>query len=257
MLEVKDLGLQVKNKWLVKDVSFQFEPGKHYAVCGPNGAGKSTLLKMLALDLPASQGAIFYDDLKSGYRQISAVATRRAVMSQHLDISFPLTAEEIVLMGRYPHANTCTNAHNEKICRDVMEWVDVSQFADRDYNTLSGGEKQRVQFARVLAQVWESPAGKTRYLLLDEPVTYLDLKHQLDFLQKVNELLDEKTVVISVLHDLNLVMQFADEVLLMNGGSIYDSGTPMEVLKPGNVREVFEVDSRMVEMDGDCFLWVQ
>jgi iron complex transport system ATP-binding protein len=179
------------------------------------------------------------------------------VLSQHLDIGFPLTVEEIVLMGRYPHAQTCSIHHNEKICREVMDWVDVTRFANRDYNTLSGGEKQRVQFARVLAQVWETPPGSTRYLMLDEPITYLDLKHQLEFLQKVNELLDDRTVVISVLHDLNLVMQYATDVLLMNGGSIYESGSPLEVLNQGNIRQVFEVDSQMVELEGNSFLWVK
>jgi ABC-type hemin transport system ATPase subunit len=109
----------------------------------------------------------------------------------------------------------------------------------------------------VLAQVWETPAGSSRYLMLDEPITYLDLKHQLEFLQKVNELLDEQTVVISVLHDLNLVMQYATDVLLMNGGSIYESGSPVEVLNQANIRQVFEVDSRMVEVEGNSFLWVK
>jgi iron complex transport system ATP-binding protein len=257
MLEAKNLGLQVKNKWLVKDVNFCFEEGKHYAICGPNGAGKSTLLKLLGLELPSSVGGVYYDHSKSNYKHLPSLSRYRAVLSQHLDIGFPLTVEEIVLMGRYPHAQTCSVPHNEKVCREVMDWVDVARFADRDYNTLSGGEKQRVQFARVLAQVWETPAGSSRYLMLDEPITYLDLKHQLEFLQKVNELLDEQTVVISVLHDLNLVMQYATDVLLMIGGSIYESGSPLEVLNQANIRQVFEVDSRMVEVEGNSFLWVK
>lgn len=257
MLEAKNLSLQVSNKWLVRGLDYRFTPGKHYAICGPNGAGKSTFLKLLALELPASEGAVYYDELKANYRHLAMLSCYRAVLSQHLEVGFPLTVEEIVLMGRYPHAGTTTPLHNEEICNKVMDWVDVTQFAGRDYNTLSGGEKQRVQFARVLSQIWEVPKDKTRYLMLDEPITFLDLKHQVEFLQKVRELVDEHTVVISVLHDLNLVMQYADEVLLMNGGSIYETGTPTEVLKPVNIREVFEVDSRVVEVDGGSFLWMQ
>src|SRR6187431_2797581 len=98
MLEAKNLGLQVKNKWLVKGVSFRFEEGKHYAICGPNGAGKSTLLKLLGLELPSSEGSVYYDQIKSNYKHLHSLSRYRAVLSQHLDIGFPLMVEEIVLM---------------------------------------------------------------------------------------------------------------------------------------------------------------
>src|SRR5262249_3474338 len=148
-------------------------------------------------------------------------ATYRAVLSQQIEISFPLSVDEVVLMGRYPHFTIQPSKKDLSICDEVIEMLNVAALRNRNFLTLSGGEKQRVQFARVLAQIWERPASGCRILLLDEPISSLDLKYQFDFLHRVRQILDEHTIVIAILHDLNLALNYADEVLLLSKGKLF------------------------------------
>ncbi len=121
--------------------------------------------------------------------------------------------------------------------------------------TLSGGEKQRVQFARVLAQIWKMPREGSRILLLDEPISSLDIKYQFDFLQHVKEFLNERTIVIAVLHDLNLALNYADEILLLHEGKLFTSGKPAEVLSPANIEKVFRLNFKLYNVEHVKLLW--
>lgn len=257
MLEARNLGYAVGNKWLVKDVSYRFLPGKCYMLCGPNGAGKSTLMKLISLELSAKQGEVLYNGQPVVHNKKEQVAKQRAMLSQNVEISFPMTVEEIVLMGRYPHFNVHPSKADFSICEEVMNMLGITQFRKRNYLTLSGGEKQRVQFARVLVQIWEVPVNSYRYLLLDEPISSLDLKYQFDFLHQVKKFMNERTIVIAILHDLNLVLNYADEVLLMKDGMLFAGGLPHEVLHPGNIQQVFQVQSVLHRLPEADLLWVQ
>lgn len=256
MLEAKDVSFSVGNKWLIQNVSYRFEPGKCYMLCGPNGAGKSTLIKMLSLDLVPTKGEIWYNGQQTNAKKKEQYATCRAVLSQNIDIGFPLNVEEMVMMGRYPHFDVRPTKKDFAICEEVMETVGVTEFRKRNYLTLSGGEKQRVQFARVMVQIWEPPAQGCRFLLLDEPISALDLKYQFDFLQQVKKIINDKTVVVAILHDLNLAINYGDEVLLLNKSKLFDSGKPGQVLSPQNIKTVFQVNSKLHHFDGVNLLWV-
>ncbi len=131
----------------------------------------------------------------------------------------------------------------------------MESFKKRNFLTLSGGEKQRVQFARVLAQIWDTPSEGSRILLLDEPISALDIKYQFEFLHHVKWFLNEKTIVIAVLHDLNLALNYADEVLLLNDGKLFCSGQPGEVLSPGNIEKVFHLNSDLHQIGKVKLLW--
>jgi iron complex transport system ATP-binding protein len=231
MLEVKNIGFSVADKWLVKDISYQFHSGKCYMLCGPNGAGKSSLLKLLSLELPPRQGEIFYNAQLVDQRKKKTYAKYRAVLSQQVDISFPLSVEE------------------------VMDMLQVAEFRKRNFLTLSGGEKQRVQFARVLSQIWETPEQGCRILLLDEPISSLDLKYQFDFLHHLKNFIDPHTIVIAILHDLNLALNYADEVLLLSKGKLFAQGLPREVLSPKNIEEVFHLQTALHHLQDAGFLW--
>ncbi len=257
MLEAKDVSFSIGKKWLVQNVSYRFEPGKCYMLCGPNGAGKSTLIKMLSLDLQPTKGEIWYNGQITNHRKREQYAKSRAVLSQNIDISFPMNVEEIVMMGRYPHFDVRPSKKDFSICEEVMETIGVTAFRKRNYLTLSGGEKQRVQFARVLVQIWEPPQEGCRFLLLDEPISALDLKYQFDFLQQVKRIIDDKTVIIAILHDLNLAMNYGDEVLLLNKSELFASGKPRLVLEPENIKTVFQVNSVLHHLDGVDLLWVK
>ncbi|MEP7251044.1 MAG: heme ABC transporter ATP-binding protein [Ginsengibacter sp.] len=255
MLDVKNIGFAINQKWLLQNLSYQFLPGKCYMICGPNGAGKSTLMKLISLLLTPSTGGIFYNNSAINYRKKETYAKYRSVLSQQVDISFPLEVEEVIMMGRYPHFKVSPSKEDHKICDEVIALQELELFRKRNFLTLSGGEKQRVQFARVLAQIWKMPQQGSRILLLDEPISSLDIKYQFDFLHHVKEFLNERTIIIAVLHDLNLALNYADEILLLHEGKLYASGKPAEVLSPGNISAVFRLNAKLYNVEQVKLLW--
>ncbi|MEO7312152.1 MAG: heme ABC transporter ATP-binding protein [Chitinophagaceae bacterium] len=257
MLEVTNAGYAVGDKWLVKNVSYQFHPGKCYMLCGPNGAGKSTLMKMLSLELEPAEGNVLYNGQVVNYKRKKNYARYRSVLSQMVDISFPLHVEEVVMMGRYPHFDINPTKRDLAICDEAISMLGIDKFRRRNFLTLSGGEKQRVQFARVLTQIWEPPTDGCRILLLDEPISSLDLKYQFDFLQHVEKFIDERTIVVAILHDLNLALNYADELLLLSEGKLFASGAPSQVLSPGHIEQVFHLPTTLHKFDGANLLWVK
>src|SRR4051812_12805525 len=189
MLRAINITYRVGDKALISNVSVSFAPGQLHLIVGPNGAGKSTFIKILARFLRPHAGTIHYEGADVKDASETELAKRRAVLSQAIEVAFPLSVREIVMMGRYPHFASHPGTHDEEIVDEVMKFFDVTEFADRNYQTLSGGERQRVNFARVLAQLWREPTARgdtgCRYLLLDEPLTFLDVRHQIDFMKKV------------------------------------------------------------------------
>jgi len=175
------------------------------------------------------------------------LAQRRAVMSQSPELHFPLTVAEVVMMGRYPHFSYRPSRRDESICAEVAGQMEITGFLQRDYLTLSGGEKQRVQFARALAQLWEAPEKGSRYLLLDEPISSLDIHYQHQFLQIAKRLTEEKIVLIAVLHDINLAIQYADNILFMKEGRLVAKGRPAEIITAGLIKEVFNIPVAIIE----------
>jgi iron complex transport system ATP-binding protein len=247
MLEANDITFKVGTRELISRMSISFEPGKLHLIVGPNGAGKSTLVKLLSRLLRPQIGSIKYNGIDVQNTSEIDLAKRRAVLSQAVEVAFPLTVREVVMMGRYPHFGGRPGPADEKIVGEMMQFFDITDFAARDYQTLSGGERQRVNFARVLAQVWKdenraSEASKTRYLFLDEPLTFLDIRHQIDFMKKIREFSRASdVVVVGVVHDLNLAVRFADQIVLVDEGKIVANGPPNEVLTTATITKVFGV----------------
>jgi iron complex transport system ATP-binding protein len=259
MLEASNITFRVGNRALISEVSVTFAPGRLHLVIGPNGAGKSTLIKVLARLLRPSTGKVEYEGTDIHQRSESDLAKRRAVLSQAIEVAFPLTVREVVMMGRYPHFGGRPGPIDEKITDELMEFFDVTEFRDRNYQTLSGGERQRVNFARVLAQLWRDGSGSLpspvshptdlacRYLFLDEPLTFLDIRHQIEFMKKVRSFTDAPDIVtVGVVHDLNLAARFADQIVLLNHGHVVATGTAAEVLTTDRIRDVFGVEPTFV-----------
>lgn len=242
MLSANDLVFRVGRRALIDRVSARFEAGKLHLILGPNGAGKSTLIRLLARLLRPSEGKVEYDGHDAAAWSEGELARRRAVLSQAIEVAFSIPVRELVLMGRYPHFGARPGADDLEICNEVMRFFDVTGIADRSYGALSGGECQRVQFARVLAQIWRPVEGAMRHLFLDEPLTFLDVRHQIDFMEKVRVFAAQKdVVVVGVVHDLNLAVQFADRLLLLDRGRVLADGTAAEVLSADNLRAAFDV----------------
>jgi len=249
VLSCRNITFRVGNKPLISDISASFAPGKLHLIVGPNGAGKSTLVKCLARLLRPQTGKVEYEGADVSQTSEAELAKRRAVLSQAIEVAFPLAVREVVMMGRYPHFGGRPGPADEQIVDEVMQHFDVTEFTDRYYQTLSGGERQRVNFARVLAQLWEN-GQSCRYLFLDEPLTFLDIRHQIDFMKRIRTFTGAPDVVtVGVVHDLNLAARFADQIVMLNGGCLIAEGSPSEVLTTERIEQVFGVTPSLVQTE--------
>ena len=250
MLRAEGISYSIGRKKILDLVDAEFHPGEIAMILGPNGSGKSTFLKIFSGEISHYKGNVFYNDQQLSHFKKEALARSRAVMSQLPELGFPLTVEEVVMMGRYPHFSFNPNKKDIRICQEVMERMNLLAFRERNYLTLSGGEKQRVQFARVLAQVWDAPADGNRYLFLDEPLTSLDVKYQQEFLDIAKEFAASGTVVVAVLHDMNLALAYADRLLFMKAGRIVEKINTLANISADLINEVFDVRSRIIHPEG-------
>lgn len=246
MFRLENVSYILDGRALLQDISFRLQPKEFIAVVGPNGAGKSTLLKILSGDITPSQGRVSLEEKPlSAWRSLEQ-AQRRAILPQESSLSFPFLAYDVALMGRNPHCQGAPQRADEKITFAALERTEAVHLARREYPYLSGGEKQRVQLARVLAQVWrEDKQGdkqaEARYLLLDEPTNNLDLAHQHHSLQIAKRFAQEGAGVLAVLHDLNLAAQYADRIILLCQGRMIAMGTPEDVFTPDTLCHTFNM----------------
>jgi len=247
MLRTENISFSVGKKQILKNVSASFLPGEFNMILGPNGSGKSSFLKIFSGEINKFQGTVLYEDKKIKELRKEELAKKRAVMSQQADLGFPLLVEEVVMMGRYPHFTFNPNKKDITICSEVIERMDLVEFKERNYLTLSGGEKQRVQYARVLAQVWEKPPDSYRYLFLDEPLNSLDISYQHEFLQVAVELIKDHTVLIAVMHDINLAAHYADNLFFFKEGELVVHGKPKDILSAAMIEKVFNIKTTVIE----------
>ncbi len=247
MIEANDISYSVRGRRLLEEVSVKLKTGRLVAVVGPNGAGKSTLLKILTRELSPEKGTLTLDGRDmTGYTYLD-LARKRAVLTQQNKLSLPFEVQEVVMMGRYPFHKNAPEERDYEIVEECLRSVGMLPFARRIFPTLSGGEQQRVQLAKALAQIWETEKA---FLFLDEPTNGMDLLHQYHALDISRQLADKGAGVVAVLHDLNMTLQYADEVLLMQKGRIRMSGTPQEVLTAVNIEDVFSVPVRLMKLPG-------
>jgi iron complex transport system ATP-binding protein len=236
-IEAHNVFFGYPNGLPLKDISFSIAAGELVALIGPNGCGKTTLLKTLLGLLPPHSGSVILFGQPLSALEPKARAKTIAYVSQQPAVSFPLTVEELVYLGRYPHGGrgneSSTDAH---AVADALKRTSAEYLSARPFNTLSGGEKQKVLIARALAQ-------SARVLLLDEPTLHLDLYYQLEILLGLRRLcIDEGVTVITVLHDINLVSQFADKALLLKAGVLRGFGSVSEVITAASIKEILDVD---------------
>lgn len=210
-------------------VDLAAQPGQVTAIIGPNGSGKTTLLRALTGELPPAGGKVTLNGADIAGLSPPELAMRRAVLAQQAALSFPFTTSEIVRIGLTAHPGP--GPARDALIRDALAAVDLPDHAGRRYQEMSGGEQQRVQLARALAQVWQ-PVGRDgpRWLLLDEPVSSLDIAHQLTVMRMAADYARRGGGVVTVMHDLNLTAMFAHRVLLMQDGHVLGEGAPAEVM---------------------------
>lgn len=238
MLEVKSVSCGYDGVDVVKEVGFSITRGRNLCIVGPNGCGKSTLLKSIA-NLLEYKGSITLDSKEVKKLNRKELAKKVALMSQSSTIHFPYTVYETVALGRYAHLTgvfaQLTKEDHEIIDRS-LENAGVIDIKDKLISELSGGQLQRVYLARAFAQDPE-------VILLDEPTNHLDLKCQIEILEYLNKWTKENNkIVVAVLHDLNLVQAFGEEVVMIDKGRIVSQGPPAVVLKEEKLKDVYGID---------------
>lgn len=241
-LTAVDAGYAIGGAQLLHEISVDINPGELLIAVGPNGAGKSTMVKLLSGEIIPSRGQVSIDGIDLKQWTLQQLARIMAVLPQHSELNFPFKVEEVVLLGRIPHATG--RQRDTEIVAEILFRLDIDHLAQRDFTTLSGGEKQRTQIARILAQIWGCQQGY--FILLDEPTSSLDLAHQQATLKLIRELTAAGAGVFIILHDVNLAAQFADRLLLLHKGGIVSVGDPWSVLSRENIKRVFDLDVSII-----------
>ncbi|WP_411821262.1 heme ABC transporter ATP-binding protein [Leptospira sp. 'Mane'] len=236
-LVAKQVNFSVGPHQLLSDISLTINPGEVHVLMGKNGAGKSTLFKLLCGDLPPTSGEILLNDKSVEIWKKKDLAKFRSVLTQDFELQFPFSTREVVELGRSPH--TSTKSENDKIVEEAMSITNTLHVSNRSYSTLSGGEKQRAQYSRVLSQVWGNPP---KFLLLDEPTSSMDLPNQMKLLQVTRHMADQGYGILLILHDINTAYQFADKISLLRDGKLVVTGEAAEVLTEENIKRIFDVD---------------
>ena len=239
IISAENINFSYAVKPVMERVSFAIDEAQIVAIIGPNGSGKTTLLKIMNGTLFPDAGQMLIDGRETSRWSRKDIAQKVAIVPQETAVVFPFYAEEIVLMGRFPHLNNYRfeDKKDYRIVHEAMEKTDTLAFAARRFDELSAGERQRVLIARALAQ-------EPKVLLLDESTVFLDLKHQVQFLALLRQLNTiQQLTVIFVTHDINLAAQHADRIILLYSGKIYAIGKPAEVITAANIKKVYDVDS--------------
>ena len=248
-LVARGITLKRHGKALIEDIDIALQVGEVFALLGPNGAGKSTLIKALSAEIAPTAGHVCLNGRWLRHVPARERARSIAVLPQQLELSFPFTGFEVALLGRIPHHSGAPEPKDREITWQALQAVDAVHLAARSYPTLSGGERARVQLARVLAQIWVEPDATSRcprYLLLDEPTAPLDIAHQIALMHTLRNVAQRGIGVMLIVHDLNLAAAWADRIALLRDGRISAMGTPDQVITGELIRKVFDVSPHIV-----------
>jgi len=238
-LTVNKLSFKYDGTQVLKDVDMEVKLGEMLSIVGPNGSGKSTLLKCINRILKTQQNTVLIDGEDTNKLNLKELSRIMGYVPQSSTNTFPFTVFDIVLMGRKPYIHWSLSERDTEIVAEMMDYIGIGELAMRHYNEISGGEQQKVIIARALAQ-------QPQFLLLDEPTSSLDIKHQLEILCILKSLAKTKHCsVIVAMHDLNLASRFSDRMLMLKQGSIFTVGTPDAVLTEENIESVYGIKTQV------------
>ncbi|MCC3359325.1 ABC transporter ATP-binding protein [Bacillus sp. REN16] len=244
MIEIKGLSKYFGKKPVVEDVSINIEPGTITSFIGPNGAGKSTLLSMVSRLLDSDTGEVLLDQNNVKKWKSSEFAKRVSILKQSNYLNVRLTIRELVAFGRYPYSKGRLADEDEKFINQALEYMNLTDIQDMFLDELSGGQRQRAFIAMVIAQ-------DTDYVLLDEPLNNLDMKHSVQIMKILRKLVDElgKTVVI-VLHDINFASVYSDRIVALKDGKLVKNGPTHEIINRDALREIYDMEIPVQEQNG-------
>jgi len=248
MLSIHELNFRYKNINALEGVGFKLNKGEILSIVGPNGAGKTTLLKCIVRIVKPEGATILIDGKDASQMKRLDLARCVGYVPQNSPSKFPITVFDAVLMGRRPYITWKPSKKDLEVVADLLMSMDLDGLALRDFDQLSGGEKQKVLLARAFAQ-------NPDYLLFDEPTSNLDLRHQMEVMEMISGMVREKGVAaILAMHDLNLASRFSDKILMLKAGKIFCTGEPLQVMTIENIKSVYRVEVTINLSDGHPYI---
>lgn len=243
MVDVKHVSKGYNNKNVITDVSVKIAKGKITSFIGPNGAGKSTLLSMISRLIAKDEGEIFIDGMDLTRCKNNDLAKKISILKQSNHINVRLTVKELVSFGRFPYSQGRLTKEDRKFVNEAIRYMELEEIQDKYLDQLSGGQRQRAYIAMVIAQ-------DTEYVLLDEPLNNLDMKHSVQIMKTLRRLTDElgKTVVI-VIHDINFASCYSDYIVAMKDGRVIKEGTTDQIITPSVLNQVYDMNFKIEEID--------
>ena len=244
MIQVRELSKFYGKKVVVDQVSVDIHPGKITSFIGPNGAGKSTLLSMVSRLLDADTGEVLIDQKDSKKMKSNEFSKRVSILKQSNFMNVRLTIRELVSFGRYPYSKGRLNAEDIRIVNQALDYMELADMQHQYLDELSGGQRQRAFISMVIAQ-------DTDYILLDEPLNNLDMKHSVQIMKILRRLVEDlgKTVVI-VLHDINFASVYSDRIVALKDGKVVKDGPTEDVINSASLKEIYDMDIPIKQMDG-------
>ncbi|MBD8015306.1 ATP-binding cassette domain-containing protein [Microbacterium sp. APC 3898] len=243
MIQVRELTKLYGKKQVVENVSVDIQRGQITSFIGPNGAGKSTLLSMVSRLLDADTGEVLIDSTNTKKLKSNEFSKRVSILKQSNYMNVRLTIRELVSFGRFPYSKGRLNDEDEKMVDQSIDYMDLKEMENSYLDELSGGQRQRAFIAMVIAQ-------DTDYILLDEPLNNLDMKHSVQIMKILRRLVDElgKTVVI-VLHDINFASVYSDRIVALKNGRVVKDGTTEEIIQSAALKEIYDMDIPIQQMN--------
>ncbi|KSU70770.1 iron complex transport system ATP-binding protein [Pseudarthrobacter enclensis] len=244
-IAVRNVSKSYGGQTVLDDVSCEIPQGGITSIIGPNGAGKSTLLSLISRLQPLGSGAVSVGGLDIASTDSRRLARTMAILRQENHLTMRLTVRDLVAFGRFPHSGGRPTVEDLATVEEAIAHLDLAPMADKFVDELSGGQRQRAFIAMVLAQ-------DTQYLLLDEPLNNLDMKHSVEMMRLLRRLADDfgKTIVI-VVHDINFASCYSDTILAMKDGRLIHQGSPRQIMQQAMLRDVYDIDIRIEEIDGN------
>lgn len=245
MIEVKNIVKKYGNKVVVNNVSLNIEKGKITSFIGPNGAGKSTVMSIIARIMKKNSGQVIIEGKDLEKWDSKELAKKVAILKQANHINVRLTIKELVSFGRYPHCEGRLTAEDEKYIDEALEYMKLKDIENRYLDELSGGQRQRAYIAMVIAQ-------NTDYVLLDEPLNNLDMKHSVQMMKVLRGLVDDlgKTVVI-VMHDINFASVYSDRIVILKEGEVVKDSETRNIIEKGLLEDIYEIDFDIKNIEGN------